>query len=197
MPVEWRRAAGFVLAACLAVPGGVLHAQDPPSPGRLQLCAACHGPEGRSQDPAVPSLAGQPRLFIENQLVMIREGLRVVPAMQGVLAGIDDPEIIALAKYFNAQAPAQPPAAGNPAAYERGRALSARLHCGSCHLADYSGQQQVPRLAAQPEVFLRNSMKQFRDHPGPGRDTMMQSVLYGVKDDEIADLAHYLAHFRK
>ena len=39
-------------------------------------------------------------------------------------------------------------------------------------------------------------MKQFRDHPGPGRDTIMAASLYGFKDADLADLAHYLAHFR-
>ena len=50
-------------------------------------CTACHGPDGNSQIPAIPSLAGQPRVFIENQLVLIREGLRDVPAMKGMLMG--------------------------------------------------------------------------------------------------------------
>jgi hypothetical protein len=39
-------------------------------------------------------------------------------------------------------------------------------------------------------------MKHFRDHPGPGRDTIMAASLHGMKDGELADMAHYLAHFR-
>jgi cytochrome c553 len=39
-------------------------------------------------------------------------------------------------------------------------------------------------------------MKQFRDHPGPGRDTIMAASLYGLKDEHLADLAHFLAHFK-
>lgn len=158
---------------------------------------ACHGAQGNSADPNIPSLAGQPRLFIENQLVLIREGLRDVPAMKGLLDGVPDAEIVAMAGYFAAQKPVA--AAGRPvdaAAVERGKALAARGLCGSCHLPDYSGRQQIPRLAGQHEAFLLASMKQFRDHPGPGRDTIMAASLYGFKDDELADLAHYLAHFR-
>jgi hypothetical protein len=37
-------------------------------------------PSGNSPSPAIPSIAGQPRVFIENQLVIMREGLREVPA---------------------------------------------------------------------------------------------------------------------
>ena len=32
--------------------------------------------------------------------------------------------------------------------------------------------------------------------PGAGRDTMMASVLYGLSDRDLADLAHYLAYFK-
>ena len=58
---------------------------------------ACHGPQGNSQIPRIPSLAGQPRLFMENQLVLIREGLRDVPAMKGLLDGVTDAEIVQMA----------------------------------------------------------------------------------------------------
>jgi cytochrome c553 len=144
-----------------------------------------------------PSLAGQRRLFIENQLVLIREGLRDIPQMKGLLDGMKDAEIVALASYFAAQKPVT--AAGgsrDEAIFQRGQALASRALCGSCHLSDFSGRRQIPRLAGQHEAFLLQSMKQFRDHPGPGRDTIMAASLYGLKDQELADLAHFLAHYR-
>jgi cytochrome c553 len=63
-------------------------------------------------------------------------------------------------------------------------------------LSDYSGQNQVPRLAGQDEAYLVYSMKQFRDNPGPGRDTIMAAVLRGLSDADLANLAHYLATFK-
>ena len=175
------------------VPG---QAQEP-GERQLRRCSVCHGPQGNSQSPLTPSLAGQPKLFIENQMVLIREGLRDIPEMRGVLDGMTDAEIVSMAQYFSRQTPART-AAGPPdgAAYQRGQALSEKLLCGTCHLPDYSGRQQIPRLAAQHEAFLVQSMKQFRDHPGPGRDSIMAATLYGVKDSELADLAHFLAHFK-
>jgi cytochrome c553 len=168
---------------------------QPASP-RLQLCAACHGPQGNSAIPTTPSLAGQPRLFIENQLVLIREGLRDVPAMKGLLVGVTDPEIVEMAAYFAAQKPMPVSGATNEPSFRRGQALAARGLCGTCHLPDYSGRQQIPRLAGQHEAFLAQSLKEFRDHPAPGRDTIMAASLYGFRDDELFDLAHYLANYR-
>lgn len=188
----WRAAVGALLLSC----AGLAHPQQPAVTPQLQLCMACHGPQGNSQIPTTPSLAGQPKLFIENQLVLIREGLRVVPEMKGLLDGVKDSEIVEMAAYFSAQKPV--PAAGtvNQATYQRGQALASRALCGTCHLPDYSGRQQIPRLAGQHEAFLLHSMKQFRDHPGPGRDTIMAASLHGLKDDELADLAHFLSHVR-
>ena len=56
----------------------------------------------------------------------------------------------------------------------------------------------MARLRKHPstEAYLLQAMKQFRDHAGPGRDTIMSAALLGLKDEELADLAHYLAHVR-
>ena len=70
----------------------------------------------------------------------------------------------------------------------------ARTHlCGTCHLPDYRGQQQVPRLAGQRLDYLLSAMQQFRDKPGPGRDTIMAATLRGLADAQLNQLAHYLS----
>ncbi|MFN9449378.1 MAG: c-type cytochrome [Rubrivivax sp.] len=193
--------AALALAVGLALCGGPLaYAQAQPAtanPATLAACAACHGPGGQSSNPTVPSLAAQPRTFLENQLVLIREGLRDVPVMKGVMAGVDDHEITVLARYFAAQ-PAQPlPGAVQPEKARAGAELSRRALCGGCHLPGYVGQNQVPRLAGQPEAYLLATMKMYRDKPEPGRDTLMSGPLAGMKDTELDSLAHYLAHHGK
>lgn len=166
-----------------------------PRAERLALCAACHGPGGQSALPGTPSLAAQPKLFVENQLVIIREGLRDVPAMQALMAGMGDEEIAALAAFYAGQPAKAPTAAALPDRARAGAATAKRLLCGTCHLPTYAGQQQVPRLAGQDETYLLQAMKQLRDHPGPGRDTIMAATLRGLGDDDLANLAHHLAHF--
>jgi len=70
------KAAGPAAASLLFLLAAAAAAQ--PKPETLAACAACHGPGGNSQIPQFPSLAGQPKVFVENQLVLIREGLRDV-----------------------------------------------------------------------------------------------------------------------
>lgn len=179
-----------LLTAALWLPAAAL-AQ--PSAEALASCAACHGPGGNSPIPSFPSIAGQPKVFIENQLVLIREGLRDVKEMKDVVAGMSDATIIALAKHYAAQPAAAPSMAIDQAKLRAGAQVAREALCGSCHLPDYSGQNQVPRLAGQNEVYLLQVMKQFRDDPPRGRDTIMSEALRGMSDADLANLAHYFA----
>lgn len=184
------RSSARAAAAALGLAAAAAWAQ----PADVSLCIACHGPDGNSATPAIPSIAGQPRTFLENQLVLIREGLRDVPPMAPVMKGLTDEQIIALAKHYSA-VPARPVTTGaaKPDLQRRGAEVSQRALCGTCHLPDYRGQSQVPRLAGQQESYLLATLKMYRDAPAPGRDTAMSAVLYGLKDADLEALAHYLA----
>ena len=192
-----RSAAGRVArltAASLLLAAGAVPAQPPLA--ALATCTACHGPGGNSQIAQMPSLAGQPKLFIENQLVLIREGMREVAAMKDVMTGMSDETIIALAQHFAAQPLVPKSAPVNPEKVRLGAETAKKMLCGTCHLPDYAGQKQVPRLAGQDEAYLLQAMKQFRDNPGLGRDTIMAASLYGLRDADLTHLAHYLASFK-
>jgi cytochrome c553 len=185
---------GAVVCVLAALCSGAALAQ--PGSERLAGCGGCRGTNGQSAIAGTPSLAGQPKVFIENQLVIMREGLRDVPVMKPFVADLKDADISALATHYAALPARAAPAPTQADKAKAGAALAQRLLCNTCHLQDYAGQQQVPRLAAQDEAYLVQSMKQFRDQPGPGRDTIMAATLRGLSDDELAQLAHHLAHFR-
>lgn len=156
-------------------------------------CAACHGVDGNSKTSASPSLAGQPKTFLENQIILIREGVRDIGAMRGRLDGITDDQAIALARHFSSL-PIKPLAVKREdQLYERGRLLSRQMLCGTCHLSDYRGRDQMPRLAGQREDYLLHTMRQFRDNQAVGRDSIMTASLYGLHDSDLIALAHYLS----
>jgi cytochrome c553 len=164
---------------------------------RRALCDACHGAGGVSQTAGTPSIAGQPKLFLETQLVLFREELRVAPQMQAAVNGLTDKEIVRLADHYAAQ-PARPVAEGpaDAALARQGLGFAQKHHCGSCHLPDYRGRQQIPRLASQREEYLVESMLAYRDNRRTGGDTIMAAALYGASDADIRALAHYLARMR-
>lgn len=187
------RALGAVMALAGAVTLARAQADAPPKPQNVAACVACHGPGGVSVIPQLPSIAAQPRTFLENQLVLIREGLREVPEMKAVMGSLDDAEIVALARHFSSlpKVPVRGPL--QPDKARAGEELSRRALCGTCHLPGYVGQNQVPRLAGQQEAYLLATLKMYRDNPAPGRDTLMSGPLQGMKDAELEALAHHFA----
>jgi cytochrome c553 len=70
------------------------------------------------------------------------------------------------------------------------------MQCGACHLPDFRGREQMPRLAGQREEYLTSAMLAYRDNRRVGADTMMSGVLYGVSDSDIRALAHFLSRSR-
>jgi len=184
----------WALLAALFI--SVAHAQAPPSPARLKACAACHGQDGNSVIAGTPSIAGQPRIFLENYLVMSREGVRGPAAMQAMLKGVRDSEIVALSKHY-AGLKARPLSdTVDRKLFERGRGIAARSRCGSCHLPNYTGREQMPRLAGQREEFLTEVMLQYRQNRRPGGDTMMSAALYGIPESDFPALAHYFSRLK-
>jgi len=160
-------------------------------------CLGCHGPDGNSVSPQIPSIAGQPKLFIENQLVLMREELRPAPQMQPIVKGMKDAEISRLAEHFS-KLPAKSMEGGpsDAALLKQGEARAKALRCGICHLADFSGQNQVPRLAGQREQYLEAELRAYRDGKRKGGDTVMTEALNGVSDADVRALAHYLSRSR-
>jgi cytochrome c553 len=64
--------------------------------------------------------------------------------------------------------------------------------CAGCHgLNGVSNNPMYPNLAAQKEVYLVKSIKDYRD--GKRKDAMMEGMAQGLTDDDIANLAAFYA----
>ena len=164
---------------------------------RLAPCLACHGVNGQSAIPEVPSLGGQPAFYLTIQLFMFREKLRVVEPMNQMMQGVRDNDLRDMADYL-AKLPPPQPAGGraDPARMERARALIEQHRCNFCHNPDYSGEQNVPRLAGQREDYLVKALREYKNNTRRGYDAAMADVLYPISDEQILDLAYFLARLR-
>lgn len=158
-------------------------------------CANCHGADGRSQTEGIPSLAGQPPLFIVTQMILFREGLRQVPAMLAFAQGLPDRDIEDLAAFYAALPPGPPDdrRARDPALFAAGQALIGPRNCAVCHMPSLAGREQVPRIIAQREDFLARTMAEYRDGVRVGADSQMNGAMVGLSDAQVAALAHYLS----
>jgi cytochrome c553 len=177
------RTAACLLVALAAVPAWA-----------QETCLACHGADGNSVTPGVPSIAGQPSTFLEAQLVLIREELRPAPQMLPIVKPLSDQEIVSLAAHFSAlPARSVSEAPADPDLIRQGMERAKALRCGVCHLSDFRGQNQVPRLAGQREDYLLSELRGYRDGLRQGGDTAMAAAVYGVSDADLLALAHFLA----
>jgi cytochrome c553 len=162
---------------------------------KFKTCLACHGESGQSSQPATPSLGGQRPLFALYQLVFFRGGQRTEQPMVDIVKGASDAELQAYADAIERLPAPKPPAEGRDAArFAAGKALAERLRCASCHGADFSGQQQMPRLASQRQDYLVHAMLTYKSGKRVGQLAMMPEIMRPLSEADIQALAHFFAY---
>jgi cytochrome c553 len=171
-------------------------AADPPDGIKsiLPACVACHGPKGISTAARTPSLAAQPDIFTQYQLVFMRDGGRSPGVMQAVIKNLTDENIRDLGAYYAALPP--PPASKTASEVDAAKvmAIMTPRHCNSCHKEDFSGQGETARLAGQRLDYLIKSLQDFRKGARRGRGMgAMMEVSVTLHDDDIRMIAAYLA----
>ena len=68
---------------------------------KAQMCATCHGPMGLATMPNTPNLAGQPEIYLSNQLRAYRSGERRHEVMAVIAKPLSDDDIANLAAWFS------------------------------------------------------------------------------------------------
>jgi cytochrome c553 len=164
---------------------------------RAAPCLGCHGENGQSQIESIPSLGAQQPAYGLIQLFMFREKLRTFEPMNDVTKPLSDDDLRTFSDYIaTLPKPAPPTEAGDLARLQRAQALVQQNHCNSCHNEDFSGRDNVPRIADQREDYLAKTMREYKNNSRHGYDGTMAEVLNPVTDAEIGDLAYYLARVR-
>ena len=182
-------ALAVVLAGLAAAPVCAQSLQE-----RLPACLACHGENGESQLPEVPSLGAQPVSYTLVELVMFRDRLRVTEPMNEMTKGLSDDDLRNVADMLSKLPPPAPVAdTPDPARMDKGRALAEQHRCNFCHQPNFQGVENVPRLAGQREDYLVKALREYKNNTRRGYDAAMADVLYAISDEQILDLAYFLA----
>jgi cytochrome c553 len=173
---------------------------------RAAPCLACHGESGQSEAPEIPSLGGQPAPYLLIQLYMFREQQRASPekkndqmiqVMTETTKGFTDDDLRNFSD-FVAKMPARksPTDTGDAARMQRAAALITQHRCNSCHGLDLAGRDNVPRVANQREDYLAKTLREYKSNDRRGYDGTMAEALAPVNEEQILDLAYYIARFR-
>ena len=160
---------------------------------KAQVCAACHGADGNSPTPVVPSIAGQPRQFIVTALYMFREGRRASALMAPFAEKLSNTDLNDLAAWYSAQKLAAPTKKAVSDNVALGKAITEKNNCVACHTATLVGQQHIPRLAGQHYDYLLDQLKQFKASTRGDFDGTMTSAAQALTSADIEVLAQYLS----
>ena len=91
---------GVVLALCLGLAFQAQAADAKAGQVKAGMCVTCHGALGLSSMPNAPHLAGQPAIYIEEQLKQYRSGKRANEVMAVMAKPLTDKEIENLAAWY-------------------------------------------------------------------------------------------------
>jgi cytochrome c553 len=192
--MRFRYLAALVALTFLSPP---LHAADTAAgKAKAEVCTGCHGENGISQMENIPSLAAQPDLFIQWQLIFFRSGTRKNEQMQPIVETLTNEDVRNLGAYFAALPPKQDKTPDdNPDLSAKGKQAAAGRRCASCHTDSFAGTKGVARIAGQREDYLLKALHDYKSGlRSGGAMAAMADVAYPLSEEEIVALAHYLAH---
>ena len=162
------------------------------------VCAACHGADGRSEIAGTPVLAGQYSLYTITQLFLFREGRRTNQAMVALAKPMTDADLRGFSDFIGTLAPLPAPTPATPpdaARMSKGQSLAQQHKCVFCHGSALDGGQGVPRIGGQKEEYVRSTLHGFKSGERPGYTRAMTEALSQVPVEELDLLAYYVANF--
>ena len=179
---------------------------------KAAVCFSCHGPNGNSQNPAWPRLAGQSAVYLVEQLHLFKAGVRTNPVMQPMAAGLSDRDIDDVAVFFAAQTPVGLEAdpsywKAGQALYVHGDAASGVPGCVACHGPVGRGNPAAgyPALEAQQSVYVVEQLQNYANgsrYVGSNATTaapnsiIMFDIAKRLTPEEIRDVASYVQGLR-
>lgn len=155
-------------------------------------CAGCHGTQGSSAGPSMPSLAGQSKVFFIDAMKKFKSGERPGTVMSRLAKGYTDAQVVLMADYFAKQKPHAQSTAVDAAQVAKGKAVYDTA-CKRCHLENGKEfEEDTPVVAGQWLKYLQIQMSEFQS----GKRKMSDKKIEKVKSLSAADwdaVAHYYA----
>ena len=187
----WLNPGVVVLAALLGAGSTPAVAQSIAE--KAEVCAACHGQNGKPIDKSIPIIWGQQLGYTYIQLRDFKRGDRKNEIMQPIASSFEKDDMLAIAEYFSKK---PWPDLGQPRSPKdvSERALSANrsVGCTGCHLDRFQGDTTVPRLAGQSREYLTKTIADFRTR-ARGNNPGMSDLMLATPSDDLAALEEYLS----
>jgi cytochrome c553 len=178
--------------------GSILNLDAPPANAqgiaeKVEVCAGCHGVDGKPVDKLIPAIWGQQLGYLYIQLRDFKRGDRKNEIMQPIASSMERDEMLAIAEYFSKK---PWPNLGQPRAPKdvATRALRANssVGCTGCHLDQFQGDGTVPRLAGMSREYMTKTIDEFRSR-ARGNNPGMSDLMIATDPQDLAALEEYLS----
>lgn len=171
---------------------GTAQAESESGAKSAAVCARCHGRDGNSPG-AYPILAGQNKEYLAKQLKLFKEGKRKNSEMGPFVGILSDQDMLDIGEYFSQQAPGKLSFQPDPAKVAAGKKLAEERLCGTCHMPNYRGIAEIPRLSRQRASYVIKQLKDYRDGVRTSDDGVMSANVKELTNEQIEQIAHFLA----
>jgi cytochrome c553 len=160
---------------------------------KTQICAGCHGADGKPIDKTIPTIWGQQAGYIYIQLRDFKRGDRKSDIMQPIASSLERDDMQAIAEYFSKKPwPDLGQSRAPKDVAERASKANASIGCTGCHLDRFQGDGTVPRLAGMGRDYLTKTIADFRSH-ARGNNPGMSDLMNATSPDDLAALEEYLS----
>ncbi len=183
----------FVVAVAAALNVGTTPLRAQSVEDKVQVCAGCHGADGKPIDKTFPIIWGQQAGYLYIQLRDFKRGDRKNDIMQPIASSMTRDDMQAIAEYLSKKTW---PDLGQPQApkdvADRASAANRSVGCTGCHLDHFQGDGTVPRLSGQSREYLTKTIADFRTR-ARGNNPGMSDLMIATAPDDLAALEEYLA----
>lgn len=160
-----------------------------------KACVGCHGTDGNSVNPSMPSISGQNADYLVKAITAYRDGQRKSDLMRETVGKLDDETIANLAAYFAGQAPVDLSQLGiaRGAGFDPvGDGAKIAAACNGCHgELGNSVTVGIPSLTRQTTEYLAGAIRGYRD--GNRHHDLMKGFVAGLSDEDAEKVALYYA----
>lgn len=193
----------LIAVTCLStLAAACCYAAGDPTAGKSKaaVCAACHGPDGNSTNPAWPTIAGQHEEYIYKQLLDFKSGKRENPQMSPIIANMNEVDLSDVAAYFSDQT--RKPGLAKPTnlltaehLYRAGDPKTGLAACTACHGPDGAGNPaaKFPSLSGQHAEYTITTLKAYKSEARKNDPNgIMRDIASKLSNSDIEIIANYL-----
>lgn len=164
-----------------------------------ERCAACHGPDGNSQMPTFPKLAGQHPEYLLHEIKEYQAYHRESEMMNPAVKDLSDEDMANLVVFLAAQKPA-PGIVTDPSllplgkdVYLKGNPATGVPSCDGCHEEGGEGSARFPRIAGQNVEYTLEQFRLYVAGKRPFGKKVMRTVAERLSEKEARAVAEYMA----